>query len=157
MQYLFGGFVCYFLYFTLTSPFCWSRDILYFCSHMHCFYALKRKETLPCLWPIDEELPPIHHGNPITDRRSTFQAHLAPVVTTRQVSRDQLIALLFLRPLERVQQLLACLLRNLWWPDTGKDPNRNFFVFTVLSVKWKLWKKKHVWGKRQNLKCSRAF
>ncbi|XP_059336853.1 protein IMPACT isoform X1 [Ammospiza nelsoni] len=35
----------------------------------------------------DEELPPIHHGNPITDRRSTFQAHLAPVVTTRQVKR----------------------------------------------------------------------
>ncbi|KAM4792221.1 protein IMPACT isoform 2-T2 [Cyanocitta cristata] len=35
----------------------------------------------------DEELPPIHHGNPITDRRSTFQAHLAPVVTTRQVER----------------------------------------------------------------------
>ncbi|XP_064511013.1 protein IMPACT isoform X2 [Pseudopipra pipra] len=33
----------------------------------------------------DEELPPIHHGNPITDRRSTFQAHLAPVVTTRQI------------------------------------------------------------------------
>lgn len=35
----------------------------------------------------DEELPPIHHGNPITDRRSTFQAHLAPVVTPRQVKR----------------------------------------------------------------------
>ncbi|XP_054036179.1 protein IMPACT [Dryobates pubescens] len=34
-----------------------------------------------------EELPPIHHGNPITDRRSTFQAHLAPVVTPRQVKR----------------------------------------------------------------------
>uniref|UniRef100_A0A8C3MNI0 Uncharacterized protein n=1 Tax=Geospiza parvula TaxID=87175 RepID=A0A8C3MNI0_GEOPR len=36
---------------------------------------------------VNEELPPIHHGNPITDRRSTFQAHLAPVVTTRQVKR----------------------------------------------------------------------
>ncbi|NXC31426.1 IMPCT protein, partial [Campylorhamphus procurvoides] len=36
---------------------------------------------------VDEELPPIHHGSPITDRRSTFQAHLAPVVTTRQVKR----------------------------------------------------------------------
>ncbi|XP_049683364.1 protein IMPACT isoform X3 [Accipiter gentilis] len=35
----------------------------------------------------DEELPSIHHGNPITDRRSTFQAHLAPVVTPRQVKR----------------------------------------------------------------------
>ncbi|XP_038031141.1 protein IMPACT [Anas acuta] len=35
----------------------------------------------------DEELPSIHHGNPLTDRRSTFQAHLAPVVTTRQVKR----------------------------------------------------------------------
>ncbi|XP_015276227.1 PREDICTED: protein IMPACT, partial [Gekko japonicus] len=32
----------------------------------------------------DEELPPIDHGNPITDRRSTFQAHLAPVVTPKQ-------------------------------------------------------------------------
>ncbi|KAJ8333587.1 hypothetical protein SKAU_G00415950 [Synaphobranchus kaupii] len=35
--------------------------------------------------PGDEELPPIKHGEPITDRRSTFQPHLAPVVTTRQV------------------------------------------------------------------------
>ncbi|XP_021244306.1 protein IMPACT isoform X2 [Numida meleagris] len=35
----------------------------------------------------DEELPTIHHGNPLTDRRSTFQAHLAPVVTPRQVKR----------------------------------------------------------------------
>ncbi|XP_058034340.1 protein IMPACT isoform X1 [Ahaetulla prasina] len=33
----------------------------------------------------DEELPPIYHGNPITDRRSTFQAHLAPVVCLEQV------------------------------------------------------------------------
>ncbi|XP_006016446.1 protein IMPACT isoform X1 [Alligator sinensis] len=32
-----------------------------------------------------EELPRIHHGNPITDRRSTFQAHLAPVVSPKQV------------------------------------------------------------------------
>ncbi|XP_074998044.1 protein IMPACT isoform X2 [Calonectris borealis] len=36
---------------------------------------------------VDEELPSIYHGNPITDRRSTFQAHLAPVVTPRQVKR----------------------------------------------------------------------
>ncbi|XP_037236392.1 protein IMPACT isoform X1 [Falco rusticolus] len=36
---------------------------------------------------VDEELPSIHHGNPITDRRSTFQAHLAPVVTLKQVKR----------------------------------------------------------------------
>ncbi|XP_042664598.1 protein IMPACT isoform X1 [Centrocercus urophasianus] len=36
---------------------------------------------------VDEELPMIHHGNPLTDRRSTFQAHLAPVVTPRQVKR----------------------------------------------------------------------
>ncbi|XP_025978592.1 protein IMPACT isoform X2 [Dromaius novaehollandiae] len=35
----------------------------------------------------DEELPSIRHGNPITDRRSTFQAHLAPVVTPQQVKR----------------------------------------------------------------------
>ncbi|XP_060933792.1 protein IMPACT [Limanda limanda] len=33
----------------------------------------------------DEEVPPIKHGNIITDRRSTFQPHLAPVVTPRQV------------------------------------------------------------------------
>ncbi|MBN3283764.1 IMPCT protein, partial [Polyodon spathula] len=33
----------------------------------------------------DEELPPIKHGEPITDRRSTFQPHLAPVVTPKQV------------------------------------------------------------------------
>ncbi|TKS75049.1 Protein IMPACT-B [Collichthys lucidus] len=33
----------------------------------------------------DEEIPPIKHGNTITDRRSTFQPHLAPVVAPRQV------------------------------------------------------------------------
>ncbi|XP_062869263.1 protein IMPACT [Trichomycterus rosablanca] len=33
----------------------------------------------------DEELPPIKHGEPITDRRSTFQPHLALVVTPKQV------------------------------------------------------------------------
>uniref|UniRef100_H2UUE3 Impact RWD domain protein n=1 Tax=Takifugu rubripes TaxID=31033 RepID=H2UUE3_TAKRU len=33
----------------------------------------------------DEELPPIKHGESITDRRSTFQPHLAPVVSPRQV------------------------------------------------------------------------
>lgn len=33
----------------------------------------------------DYEMPPIKHGNAITDRRSTFQPHLAPVVTPRQV------------------------------------------------------------------------
>ncbi|XP_056894797.1 protein IMPACT isoform X3 [Takifugu flavidus] len=32
----------------------------------------------------DEELPPIKHGESITDRRSTFQPHLAPVVSPRQ-------------------------------------------------------------------------
>ncbi|XP_059502254.1 protein IMPACT isoform X2 [Stegostoma tigrinum] len=32
-----------------------------------------------------EQLPPITHGEPITDRRSTFQAHLSPVVTPNQV------------------------------------------------------------------------
>ncbi|XP_064026514.1 protein IMPACT isoform X3 [Pogoniulus pusillus] len=46
-------------------------------------------QMLNCLAPEshegDEELPPIHHGDPITDRRSTFQAHLAPVVTPRQI------------------------------------------------------------------------
>ncbi|XP_053178810.1 protein IMPACT [Scomber japonicus] len=33
----------------------------------------------------DEEMPPIKHGNTITDRRSTFQPHLAPIVTPGQV------------------------------------------------------------------------
>ncbi|XP_078801722.1 protein IMPACT isoform X2 [Oryzias latipes] len=33
----------------------------------------------------DEELPLIKHGNPVTDRRSTFQPHLALVVSPRQV------------------------------------------------------------------------
>ncbi|XP_034003542.1 protein IMPACT isoform X1 [Trematomus bernacchii] len=33
----------------------------------------------------DEEAPPIKHGNTLTDRRSTFQPHLAPVVTPKQV------------------------------------------------------------------------
>ncbi|KAK2835842.1 hypothetical protein Q5P01_016326 [Channa striata] len=33
----------------------------------------------------DEEVPPVKHGNTITDRRSTFQPHLAAVVTPRQV------------------------------------------------------------------------
>lgn len=33
----------------------------------------------------DDELPPIKHGNTITDRRSTFQPHCAPVVTPGQV------------------------------------------------------------------------
>lgn len=34
----------------------------------------------------DEELPPIEHGEPIMDRLSVFQAHLAPVVTVDQVN-----------------------------------------------------------------------
>ncbi|XP_051767328.1 protein IMPACT isoform X2 [Ctenopharyngodon idella] len=36
----------------------------------------------------DEELPPIKHGETITDRRSTFQPHLAPVVTPKQDCED---------------------------------------------------------------------
>ncbi|KAF7703071.1 hypothetical protein HF521_022078 [Silurus meridionalis] len=35
----------------------------------------------------DEELPAIKHGEAITDRRSTFQPHLAVVVTPKQVQR----------------------------------------------------------------------
>ncbi|XP_041503166.1 protein IMPACT isoform X1 [Microtus oregoni] len=35
--------------------------------------------------PEIEELPPVDHGVPITDRRSTFQAHVAPVVCPQQV------------------------------------------------------------------------
>uniref|UniRef100_A0AAR2KGE0 RWD domain-containing protein n=1 Tax=Pygocentrus nattereri TaxID=42514 RepID=A0AAR2KGE0_PYGNA len=33
------------------------------------------------------KLPPIKHGEAVTDRRSTFQSHLAPVVTPKQVQR----------------------------------------------------------------------
>ncbi|CAL8256351.1 unnamed protein product [Merluccius merluccius] len=32
-----------------------------------------------------DEVPPVKHGDIITDRRSTFQPHVAPVVTPRQV------------------------------------------------------------------------
>ncbi|XP_071593473.1 protein IMPACT isoform X2 [Heliangelus exortis] len=49
--------------------------------------SIKMLSYIPSESQEDEELPPIHHGNPITDRRSTFQAHLAPVVTPRQVKR----------------------------------------------------------------------
>ncbi|KAM4689395.1 protein IMPACT isoform 2-T2 [Discoglossus pictus] len=35
--------------------------------------------------PSEDELPPIKHGEPLSDRRSTFQAHLAPVVSPSQV------------------------------------------------------------------------
>ncbi|XP_078254796.1 protein IMPACT isoform X2 [Rhinoraja longicauda] len=38
-----------------------------------------------CQSSDDEDLPPMVHGDPLTDRRSTFQAHLAPVVTLKQV------------------------------------------------------------------------
>ncbi|NXU61257.1 IMPCT protein, partial [Horornis vulcanius] len=48
---------------------------------------IKMLKYMPAESQEDEELPPIHHGKPITDRRSTFQAHLAPVVTTSQVKR----------------------------------------------------------------------
>ncbi|KAM9308353.1 protein IMPACT [Gastrophryne carolinensis] len=35
----------------------------------------------------EKEVPTITHGQPISDRRSTFQAHLAPVIATSQVKR----------------------------------------------------------------------
>lgn len=38
-----------------------------------------------CVVDSDEELPEIKHGEAITDRRSTFQAHLALVLTPKQV------------------------------------------------------------------------
>ncbi|XP_068449236.1 protein IMPACT [Clinocottus analis] len=50
--------------------------------------TLKLNTEHPHLFPDganDDEAPPIKHGNTITDRRSTFQPHLAPVVTPRQV------------------------------------------------------------------------
>ncbi|XP_042302409.1 LOW QUALITY PROTEIN: protein IMPACT-like [Sceloporus undulatus] len=40
------------------------------------FYLSERQEG--------EELPPIYYGNRITDRRSTFQGRLAPVVSPKQ-------------------------------------------------------------------------
>ncbi|XP_034373690.1 protein IMPACT isoform X1 [Arvicanthis niloticus] len=43
---------------------------------------LKISESTP---PETEDLPPVAHGVPITDRRSTFQAHVAPVVCPEQV------------------------------------------------------------------------
>lgn len=43
------------------------------------------------LCSLDEELPPIKHGESITDRRSTFQPHLAPVVSPRQVNHPLLL------------------------------------------------------------------
>lgn len=43
---------------------------------------LKISESTPS---ETEELPPVAHGVPITDRRSTFQAHVAPVVCPEQV------------------------------------------------------------------------
>lgn len=50
------------------------------------------------LCAVDEELPPIKHGNAITDRRSTFQPHLAPVVTPRQVQNMNDMLLFFTLP-----------------------------------------------------------
>lgn len=46
-------------------------------DHAHLFFSPS----------TDEELPPIKHGEPITDRRSTFQPHLACVVMPNQVQR----------------------------------------------------------------------
>ncbi|XP_043835490.1 protein IMPACT isoform X2 [Dromiciops gliroides] len=57
-----------------------------------CFFDYQSKNTIEVLDFVItesqsdvEELPPIKHGVPITDRRSTFQAHLAPVVFLKQV------------------------------------------------------------------------
>uniref|UniRef100_A0A3B3DJF6 Impact RWD domain protein n=1 Tax=Oryzias melastigma TaxID=30732 RepID=A0A3B3DJF6_ORYME len=47
--------------------------------------ALKLKPHVWRCFLADEELPPVKHGKPVTDRRSTFQPHLAPVVSPRQV------------------------------------------------------------------------
>ena len=47
------------------------------------------QESLPeVLHPpsIKEPCPIIHHGEPLTDRKSTFQAHAAEVTTVEQVS-----------------------------------------------------------------------
>lgn len=43
---------------------------------------ISESESAP---PETEDLPPVAHGVPITDRRSTFQAHVAPVISLEQV------------------------------------------------------------------------
>lgn len=71
-----------------------SDDAHFFTDHVdgrayHCWMYWIQWSTLNRLkydvCPADEEVPPIKHGASITDRRSTFQPHLAPVVTPRQV------------------------------------------------------------------------
>uniref|UniRef100_A0A8C0G7D8 Impact RWD domain protein n=1 Tax=Chelonoidis abingdonii TaxID=106734 RepID=A0A8C0G7D8_CHEAB len=52
-------------------------------------------KTLNFVISENEELPPINHGNPISDRRSTFQAHLAPIVSPKQVSKVLILLLVF--------------------------------------------------------------
>ncbi|XP_063779676.1 protein IMPACT isoform X2 [Pseudophryne corroboree] len=44
-------------------------------------------EHFESLEGVEEEAPTIAHGEPISDRRSTFQAHLAPVLTPGQVKK----------------------------------------------------------------------
>ncbi|CAG10950.1 unnamed protein product, partial [Tetraodon nigroviridis] len=51
---------------------------------LNSFFLLEKQCQL-C--SVDEEVPPIKHGESITDRRSTFQPHLAPVVTPGQVKK----------------------------------------------------------------------
>ena len=42
--------------------------------------------SIPCPLSRTEHCPIIHHGEPLTDRKSTFQAHVAEVTTVEQVS-----------------------------------------------------------------------
>lgn len=56
---------------------------------MSSFKQLLQKRCQLC--SIDGEVPPIKHGESITDRRSTFQPHLAPVVTPGQVKHTLLL------------------------------------------------------------------
>lgn len=55
---------------------------------LNSFFLLEKQCQL-C--SVDEEVPPIKHGESITDRRSTFQPHLAPVVTPGQVKHTLLL------------------------------------------------------------------
>lgn len=47
-----------------------------------------QEAPLSCPQPIQrtEPCPVIHHGEPLTDRKSTFQAHVAEATTVEQVS-----------------------------------------------------------------------
>lgn len=67
---------------------CNGTGIMLVISWLVILYTLKENVCVfvfVCEIDSDEELPLIKHGEAITDRRSTFQPHLALVVTPKQV------------------------------------------------------------------------